>query len=42
MVNSLLRAKLHKLAKLSGVRYFTAKGLKHVFAHRRGSNNAGS
>lgn len=41
MVNSLLRAKVYKLAKLSDVRYFTAKGLKHIFAHLRGSNNEG-
>ena len=42
MVNYLPRAKLHKVAKLSGVRYFSAKGLKLVFAHLRGSNSESS
>ena len=41
MVNCLLRAKVQKLANSFGVRYFTAKGLKHIFAHLRGSNNEG-
>jgi len=42
MVNYFLRAKVHKLAKPSGVRYFSPKGLKLVFAHLRGSDNESS
>ena len=42
MVNCLLRVKVQKLAKVSGVRYFSAKGLKLVFAHLRGSNSESS
>ena len=39
MVNSLLRAKVYKLAKLSDGRYFTAKGLKRIVTHLRVRNN---
>ena len=42
MLNSLLRAEVPKLADFYGVRYFTAKGLKYIGRHQRGSNNAGS
>ena len=37
MLNYLLRAKIQKLAKFSGVRYFSAKGLKHIVINLRGS-----
>ena len=39
MVNCLLRAKVQKLAKLSGVRYFSAKILKRIVTHLRVRNN---
>ena len=42
MVNCLLRAKVQKLAKLSGVRYFSAKVLKYIGRHLKGSNNEDS